>query len=206
MIDLYTWSSPNGSKVQIMLEETGLDFELHPVNLGEGEQNKSDYLAINPNGKIPAIVDRDGPGGDEVTVFESGAILLYLAEKSGKYLPEDPAVRWRVTSWLMFQMAGIGPSLAQAGYFLNRAPEPVPHAVERSINEAERLYGVVDRRLAEVEFLAGDYSIADIASYPWIRNHQRFGLDIADYPNVGRWLETIGARPAVQRGLEVLEA
>jgi len=201
MIDLYTWSSPNGSKVQIMLEETGLDFELHPVNLGEGEQNKSDYLAINPNGKIPAIVDRDGPGGDEVTVFESGAILLYLAEKSGKYLPEDPAVRWRVTSWLMFQMAGIGPSLAQAGYFLNRAPEPVPHAVERSINEAERLYGVVDRRLAEAEFLAGDYSIADIASFPWMRNHQRFGLDIADYPNVGRWLETIGARPAVQRGL-----
>jgi len=201
MIDLYTWSSPNGSKVQIMLEETGLDYELHPVNLGEGEQNKSDYLAINPNGKIPAIVDRDGPGGDEVTVFESGAILLYLAEKSGKYLPEDPAVRWRVTSWLMFQMAGIGPSLAQAGYFLNRAPEPVPHAVERSINEAERLYGVVDRRLAEAEFLAGDYSIADIASFPWMRNHQRFGLDIADYPNVGRWLETIGARPAVQRGL-----
>jgi len=201
MIDLYTWSSPNGSKVQIMLEETGLDFELHPVNLGEGEQNKSDYLAINPNGKIPAIVDRDGPGGDEVTVFESGAILLYLAEKSGKYLPEDPAVRWRVTSWLMFQMAGIGPSLAQAGYFLNRAPDPVPHAVERSINEAERLYGVVDRRLAEAEFLAGDYSIADIASFPWMRNHQRFGLDIADYPNVGRWLETIGARPAVQRGL-----
>jgi len=204
MIDLYTWSSPNGSKVQIMLEETGLDYELHPVNLGEGEQNKSDYLAINPNGKIPAIVDRDGPGGDEVTVFESGAILLYLAEKSGKYLPEDPAGRWRVTSWLMFQMAGIGPSLAQAGYFLNRAPEPVPHAVERSINEAERLYGVVNRRLAEAEFLAGDYSIADIACYPWMRNHQRFGLDIADYPNVGRWLETIGARPAVQRGLEVL--
>jgi len=204
MIDLYTWSSPNGSKVQIMLEETGLDYELHPVNLGEGEQNKSDYLAINPNGKIPAIVDRDGPGGDEVTVFESGAILLYLAEKSGKYLPEDPAGRWRVTSWLMFQMAGIGPSLAQAGYFLNRAPEPVPHAVERSINEAERLYGVVNRRLAEAEFLAGDYSIADIACYPWMRNHQRFGLDIADYPNVGRWLETIGARPAVQGGLEVL--
>jgi GST-like protein len=201
MIDFYTWSSPNGSKVRIMLEETGLDYELHPVNLGEGAQKKPDYLAINPNGKIPAIVDRDGPGGDEVTVFESGAILLYLAEKSGKLLPEDPEGRWRLTSWLMFQMAGIGPSLAQAGYFLNRAPEPVPHAVERSINEAERLYGVVDRRLVEAEFLAGDYSIADIASIPWMRNHQRFGLDIADYPNVGRWLETIGARPAVKRGL-----
>jgi GST-like protein len=205
MIDLYTWSSPNGAKVRIMLEETDLDYELHPVNLGEGEQKKPDYLAINPNGKIPAIIDRDGPGGDEVTVFESGAILLYLAEKSGKFLPEDPAGRWRATSWLMFQMAGIGPSLAQAGYFLNRAPEPVPHAVERSINEAERLYEVVDKHLSEADFLAGHYSIADMASYPWMRNHQRFSIDIADYPNVGRWLETVGARPAVQRGLEALE-
>jgi GST-like protein len=204
MIDLYTWSSPNGSKVQIMLEETGLDYELNPVNLDEGEQKKPGYLAINPNGKIPAIIDRDGPGGDEVTVFESGAILLYLAEKSGKFLPEDPAGRWRVTSWLMFQMAAIGPSLAQAGYFLNRAPEPVPHAVERSINETERLYGVVDQRLSEAEFLAGEYSIADIASYPWMRNHQRFGLDIGDFPNVQRWLQTIAERPAVLRGLEVL--
>jgi len=204
MIDFYTWSSPNGAKVRIMLEETGLEYELQRVNLGEGEQKKSEYLRINPNGKIPAIVDRDGPGGDEVTIFESGAILLYLAEKSGKFLPADPVGRWRVISWLTFQMAGIGPSLAQAGYFLNRAPEPVPHAVERSINEAERLYGVVDRRLAEAEFLAGDYSIADIASYPWIRNHQRFGLDIADHPNVQRWLQTIAERPAVQRGLEAL--
>ncbi len=204
MIDLYTWSSPNGSKVGIMLEETGLDYELHPVNLGEAEQKTPEYLAINPNGKIPAIVDRDGPGGDEVTVFESGAILLYLADKSGRFLPEDPAGRWRTVSWLMFQMAGIGPSLAQAGYFLNRAPEPVPHAVERSINEAERLYGVVDRRLTDSEFLAGDYSIADIASYPWMRNHQRFGLDIAEFPNVARWLQVVGERPAVQRGLEVL--
>jgi len=204
MIDFYTWSSPNGTKVRIMLEETGLDYELHRVNLGEGEQKKPEYLRINPNGKIPAIIDRDGPGGDEVTIFESGAILLYLAEKSGKFLPEDPAGRWRVTSWLMFQMAGIGPSLAQAGYFLNRAPEPVPHAVERSINEAERLYGVVDRRLAESEFLAGDYSIADMASYPWMRNYQRFGQDIADFPNVERWLKTVAERPAVQRGLEAL--
>lgn len=201
MIDLYTWSTPNGLKVQIMLEETGLDYELHPVNLGEGEQKKPEYLAKNPNGKIPAIVDRDGPGGDEVTIFESGAILLYLAEKSGMFLPEEPNEKWQVISWLMFQMAGIGPSLAQAGYFLNRAPEPVPHAVERSVNEAERLYEVIDQRLGEVEFLAGNFSIADIASFPWMRNHQRFGLDIADYTNVGRWLETIGARPAVQRGL-----
>ena len=204
MIDFYTSSSPNGLKVQIMLEETGLEYELHRVNLSEGDQKTPEYLKINPNGKIPAIVDRDELGGDEVAIFESGAILLYLAEKSGEFLPVDANGRWQVISWLMFQMAGIGPSLAQAGYFLNRAPEPVPHAVERFVDEAERLYGVVDRRLSEVEFLAGDYSIADIASYPWMLNHQRFGLDIEDFPNVKRWLETIGARPAVQRGLDVL--
>ncbi len=203
MIDLYTWSTPNGFKVQIMLEETGLDYELHPVNLGEGEQKKPGYLAINPNGKIPAIIDRDGPGGDPLTIFESGAILLYLAEKSRMFLPEEPDLRWQVISWLMFQMGGIGPLLGQTGYFLHRAPEPVPHAVERFVDEAERIYGVVDRRLEEFEFLAGDYSIADIASYPWMRNHERFGIDIADYPNVGRWLDTISARPAVQRGLAI---
>ena len=202
MIDLYTWSSPNGLKIRIMLEETGLDYELYPVNLGEGEQKKPDYLAINPNGKIPAIVDRDGPGGDEVTIFESGAILLYLAEKSGMFLPEEPNEKWQVISWLMFQMAGIGPSLAQTGYFLNRAPEPVPHAVERYVSEAERLFGIVDRHLSQAEYLAGDYSIADIACFPWLRIHQRFSIDIADYPNVARWLETVSARPAVQLGLE----
>jgi len=201
MIDFYTWSSPNGLKVRIMLEETGLDYELYPVNLGEGEQKKPEYLALNPNGKIPAIVDRDGPGGDDVTIFESGAILLYLAEKSGMFLPEEPNEKWQVISWLMFQMAGIGPSLAQAGYYLNRAPEPVPHAVERSVNEAERLYEVIDQRLGEVEFLAGKYSIADIASFPWMRNHQRFGLDVTDYPNVLRWLEVLSSRPAVERTL-----
>jgi GST-like protein len=204
MIDFYTWSSPNGAKVRIMLEETGLDYEIHPINLDEGEHEKPEFLAINPNGRIPAIIDRDGPAGAEVTVFESGAILLYLAEKSGGFLPGDPAGRWRATSWLMFQMAGLGPSLAQAGYYLNRAPEPVPHAVERSINEAERIYGVVDRQLAESEFLAGDYSIADIACYPWMRNHSRFGLDVDDYPNVGRWLDKIAERPAVQCALEAL--
>ena len=201
MIDFYTSSSPNGLKVQIMLEETGLEYELHRVNLSEGDQKTPEYLKINPNGKIPAIVDRDELGGDEVAIFESGAILLYLAEKSGEFLPVDANGRWQVISWLMFQMAGIGPSLAQAGYFLNRAPEPVPHAVEKSVSEAERLYTVVDRRLAEAEFLAGDYSIADMASYPWMRIHQRFGLDFAEYPNVSRWLEAIAARPAVQRGL-----
>jgi GST-like protein len=204
MIDFYTSSSPNGLKVQIMLEETGLEYELHRVNLSEGDQKTPEYLKINPNGKIPAIVDRDGLGGDEVTVFESGAILLYLAEKTGEFLPVEANGRWQVISWLMFQMAGIGPSLAQAGYFLNRAPEPVPHAVERFVSEAERLFGVVDRRLSEAEFIAGDYSIADIASFPWLRIHQRFGLDVTDYPSVERWLEVISARPAVQRGLSLV--
>ena len=204
MIDFYTWSTPNGLKVRIMLEETDLEYELHTVNLGEGEQKKPEYLAINPNGKIPAIIDRDGPGCDPLTIFESGAILIYLAEKSGMFLPEEPGERWQVISWLMFQMGGIGPLLGQAGYFLNLAPEPVPHAVERFVTEAERLYGLVDRRLGEVEFLAGKYSVADIASFPWMRNHQRFGLDIAEFPNVARWLQVIGERPAVQRGLEVL--
>jgi GST-like protein len=204
MIDLYTSSSPNGLKVQIMLEETGFEYELHRVNLSESDHKTPESLKINPNGKIPAIVDRDGPGGDEVTVFESGAILLYLAEKTGEFLPVEANGRWQVISWLMFQMAGIGPSLAQAGYFLNRAPEPVPHAVERFVSEAERLFGVVDRRLSEAEFIAGDYSIADIASFPWLRIHQRFGLDVTDYPNVERWLEVISARPAVQRGLSLV--
>lgn len=204
MIDLFTSPSPNGAKVHIMLEETGLDYELHRVNLDEGEHKRSEFLAINPNGKIPAIVDRDGPGGEAVKIFESGAILLYLAEKSEKFLPRDPEAKWQAISWLMFQMAGLGPSLAQAGYFLNRAPEPVPHAVERFVTEGERLYGVADRQLAESEYLTGDYSIADIACFPWLRNHQRFSVDIADYPSVARWLDVISARPAVQRGLALL--
>jgi len=206
MIDLYTWSTPNGYKALIMLEETGLEYRLHPVDLGQGEQHRPEYLAINPNGKIPAIIDRDGPGGEPLTIFESGAILLYLAEKSGRFLPVDPHERWPVISWLMFQMGGVGPLLGQAGYFLNRAPESVPFAVARYVAEAERLYGVVDRRLAECEFLAGDYSIADIACFPWMRTHERFGLDVNDYPNVAHWLGTIESRPAVQRGLEPLRS
>ena len=202
MIDFYTWSTPNGHKVAIMLEETGLEYRLHPVDLGKGEQHRSEFLAINPNGKIPAIVDREGPGGEPLPLFESGAILLYLAEKSGRFLPTDPLERWPVISWLMFQMGGVGPMLGQAGYFLNRASEPVPFAVERYVAEAERLYGVVDRRLSDREFLAGEYSIADIACFPWMRAPQRFGLDVDDYPNVARWLQTVNARPAVQRALE----
>ncbi len=202
MIDVYTWSTPNGYKVQIMLEETGLEYRLHLVDLDKGEQRHPDFLSINPNGKIPAIVDSDGPGSEPMPIFESGAILFYLAEKSGRFLPSDPRERWSVISWLMFQMGGIGPMLGQAGYFLNRAPEPAPFAVERFVAEAERLYGVVDRRLAGREYLAGRYSIADIACFPWMRAHQRFGLDIADYPNAARWLQAINERPAVKRGLE----
>jgi GST-like protein len=202
MIDLYTWSTPNGHKVQIMLEETGLEYRLHAVNLQEGEQFEPDFLAISPSGKIPAIIDHDGPGGETLPIFESGAILLYLAEKSGSFLPSDPQPRWQAISWLMFQMGGVGPMLGQAGYFLNKAPEPVPAAIERFTLEAERLFGVVDRRLAEAEFLAGEYSIADIACFPWMSVYERVEVDISDFPNVARWLEMITARPAVQRGMK----
>jgi GST-like protein len=206
MIDFYTWSTPNGHKVAIMLEETGLEYQVRPVNLGEGEQKRPAYLAVNPNGKIPAIVDRDGPDGGPLNLFESGAILLYLAEKTGRLMPADAAGRWQTISWLMFQMGGVGPMLGQAGYFIHRAPEPMPLAVERFVDETERLYGVVDRRLGEAVYLAGDYSIADIACFPWMRNHGRFGIDLEDFPNVARWLETIGGRPAVQRALDLLTA
>jgi len=201
MIDLYSWSTPNGQKAQIMIEETGLEYSLHPVNLGEGEQHAPEYLAVNPNAKIPAIIDHDGPGGEALPIFESGAILLYLAEKSGLFLPTEPQPRWRAISWLMFQMGGVGPMLGQAGYFRNLAPEPVPAAIERFTREAGRLFGVIDLRLADAEFLAGEYSIADIACFPWMRVHQRLGIDVEDYPNVAGWLQTINARPAVRRGL-----
>ena len=204
MIDLYTSSTPNGHEIQIMLEESGLEYSLHPVNLGEREQFSAEFLAINPNSKIPAIVDQEGPGGEKIVVFESGAILLYLAEKSGQFVPRDPRGRWQVVQWLMLQMSGIGPFFGQLGYFRNRAPEPVPAAIEKYGREVERLYGVVDGRLGEVEFLAVEYSIADMACFPWMRIYPRFGVDIEAFPNVVRWLGVIGARPAVQRGLNLL--
>ena len=204
MIDLYTWSTPNGHKAQIMLEETGLEYRLHSVNLQDGEQFEPDYLAISPGGKIPAIIDSEGPAEVPISLFESGAILLYLAEKSGRLLTTDPRGRWQALEWLMFQMGGVGPILGQAGYFRNRAPEAIPAVIERFTREAGRLYGVVDRRLADREFLAGDYSIADIACFPWLRVYERLGIDIGDFPAVNRWLGAITARPAVQRGLAVL--
>ncbi len=203
MIDLYTWPTPNGKKISIMLEETGLPYRAIKIDITSNEQFAPEYLAVNPNGKIPAIVDHDGPGGGDFTVFESGSILIYLAEKAGKLLPTEPVARITTIEWLMFQMSGLGPMLGQAHHFRRFAPEPVPYAVERYEKEAARLYGVLDRRLGEVEYLAGDYSIADIASFPWIYRYEWQGIALEDYPNVGRWFAAIKARPAVQRGIKV---
>ncbi len=203
MIDFYTWSSPNSLKVLIMLEETGLDYQLRPVDLGRGEQRTAEFLAISPNGKVPAIVDHEGPDSHTISVFESGAILLYLAEKTGRFLPGRPMLRWHAVQWLMLQMAGIGPTFGQAGYFLHRASEPQPAAVEHFVGEAERLMGVIEGRLSEAGFFAGEYSIADMAYFPWLRNHRRFQIELEDFPAVARWLDAVAARPAVQRALDL---
>jgi len=204
MIDLYAWPTPNAYKVSIMLEETGTPYRVFPVDITKGDQFKADFLKMNPNNKMPVIVDSDGPDGQPITIFESGAILLYLAEKTGRFIPRDVRGRYAVTQWLMFQMASIGPMLGQVHHFRVYAPEPIPYAIERYTNEARRLYNVLDRRLGEVDYLAGDYSIADMAVFPWIRPYKRQGLDINDFPNLKRWFEAIDARPAVQRGLGLL--
>ena len=201
MIDLYTWSTPNGRKVSIMLEETGLDYRVKPVNIGQGEQFAPEFLKISPNNRIPAIVDHAGPKGQAFALFESGAILLYLAYKSGKLLPGDPAQQFKVMQWLMFQMGGIGPMLGQAHHFLRAAPQPVPYAIERYTQETRRLYKVLDHQLEDQEFIAGDYSIADIATYPWIARHEWHQVALADFPSVQRWFVGMGARPAVQKGM-----
>ncbi|TXF13469.1 glutathione S-transferase family protein [Pelomicrobium methylotrophicum] len=203
MIDLYTWSTPNGRKVSIMLEETGLPYAVHPVDIGKGDQFKPEFVAINPNGKIPAIVDTDGPGGGPFALFESGAILIYLAEKTGRFLPPAPRSRYQVLQWLMFQMSGVGPFFGQAHHFLRYAPQPVPYAMERYHKETLRLYGVMNSALAEREYLAGSYSIADIATYPWVARHDWHQVDLDEFPHVRRWFEAISARPAVQRGMKV---
>ncbi len=209
MIHAYTWPTPNGHKLHIMLEECALPYEVHAVDIGEGEQFDPEFLKFSPNNKMPAIVDDEGPGGEPISVFESGAILYYLATKTGKFMPSltsDPRGHVAVMEWLMFQMGGIGPMMGQNNHFRAYAPEKIPYAIERYGNEVRRLFGVVDRRLAENEWIAGEaYTIADMASFPWMRNHERQEVPIADYPNVGRWLDTIAARPAVQRGLEVLK-
>jgi len=205
MIDLYTWPTPNGHKIHIMLEETGLPYKVHPIDIGAGDQFKPEFLKISPNNKMPAMIDSDGPGGKPISLFESGAMLLYLASKTGKFLPEDIRDRWSTLQWLMFQMGGVGPMLGQAHHFLGYAPEKLPYAMKRYSNEANRLYGVMDRRLAESKFIAcGEYTIADMAIMPWLRFPERQGVDIADYPHVQKWRDGIAARPAVQRGLAVL--
>jgi GSH-dependent disulfide-bond oxidoreductase len=207
MIDFYTWSTPNGIKVAIMLEEIGAAYEIIPVDIGAGDQFKPEFLKISPNNRIPAIVDHDGPGGNPYSLFESGAILLYLAEKSGELLAADSAARFTVIQWLMFQMGNVGPMLGQNHHFRHYAPEQFPYAVERYTNEARRLYCVMDKRLGESAYLAGaDYSIADIATFPWIRPHKRQGQELDAFANLKRWFEAIDARPAVQRGIEVLKA
>jgi GST-like protein len=202
MIDLYTWSTPNGRKVSVMLEETGLPYEVHPVNLDQKEQFRPEYLAVNPNNKIPAIIDRDGPGGKAFTLFESGAILIYLAEKSGRLLPTEPHSRYGVVQWLMFQMGGVGPIFGQAHYFLGAA-EKAPQAVERFKKETLRLYNVMEKHLAAHEFFVDDYSIADIATYPWVARYERHQVNLNDFPSVKRWFDAISARPAVLRGMVI---
>ncbi len=205
MIDLYTWPTPNGHKIHIMLEETGLLYKVIAVNIGAGEQFEADFLKISPNNKMPALVDPDGPDGQPISLFESGAMLIYLAEKTGQFLPSDARGRYEVLCWLMFQMGGVGPMLGQAHNFRAYAPEPIPYAVDRYTNEAGRLYGVIDKRLADRDYLAGDYSIADMATMPWLRSYERQGVDIDEFSNLKRWFDAINARPAVQRGLEVLK-
>ena len=202
MIQLYTWGTPNGKKVSIMLEEIGLPYEVHPINLAQGDQMKPEYLAINPNNKIPSIIDEDGPGGKPLTLFESGAILMYLAEKSGKFWPADMRQRYLVIQWLMFQMGGVGPMFGQANYFY-RLEEKVSYAIERFYKEAVRLYNVLNKELGQREYLAGEYSIADIATYPWVWRHDIHQVKLEDFPNVKRWYDAISARPAVQRGMEI---
>ncbi|MBE0612706.1 MAG: glutathione S-transferase N-terminal domain-containing protein [Burkholderiales bacterium] len=205
MIDLYTWPTPNGHKIHIMLEETGLPYRVHPIDIGAGDQFKPEFLKISPNNKMPAMIDPEGPGGKPISLFESGAMLLYLASKTGKFLPEDISDRWSTLQWLMFQMGGVGPMLGQAHHFLGYAPEKLPYAMKRYSNEANRLYGVMDRRLAASKFIACDeYTIADMAIMPWLRFPERQGVDIADYPHVQKWRDGIAARPAVQRGVAVL--
>ncbi len=206
MIDLYSWPTPNGHKIHIMLEEVGLPYKVHGIDIGAGAQFEPAFLKISPNNRIPAIVDSDGPGGKPISVFESGAILIYLAEKTGKFMPKDARARYAVLEWLMFQMGGIGPMFGQANHFRAYAPEKIPYAIDRYTNEAKRLYGVLDRRLADHDYVAGDYSIADMAIFPWMRYGDRRGVNVDEFPNVKRWFEAINARPAVQRGVEVLNA
>ena len=205
MIEVYSWPTPNGHKVHIMLEECGLPYRVIPVDIGSGAQFDPAFLAISPNNKIPAIVDPQGPDGAPIALFESGAILLYLAGKTGQFLPVDTRGKYEVLQWLMFQMGGVGPMLGQAHHFRIYAPEKIDYAIERYSNEARRLYGVINKRLAASTYLGGkDYSIADIAVFPWLRSWKNQGVTLSDYPHLKGWFDEIAARPAVQRGVAVL--
>jgi GST-like protein len=205
VIDVYTWTTGNGRKVPIFLEETGLPYRLHMVDIRNGGQFKPEFVAICPNSKIPAIVDQDGPGGKPISLFESGAILIYLGDKAGQLIGNDAAGRYRVIEWVMFQMANVGPLFGQANHFLNKTPEKIPYAINRYVTEAKRLTAVLDKRLGGSEYLAGDYSIADITNYVWLRNPKNEGLSLDDYPNVKRWFNAIDTRPAVQRAHKAVE-
>lgn len=200
MIEVYHWPTPNGHKITIFLEEAGLAYNIHPVDIGKGDQFKPDFLAISPNNRMPAIVDTaPADGGKPVSVFESGAILLYLAEKTGLFLPKDLRGRVEVLQWLFWQMGGLGPMSGQAGHFAIYAPEKIPYGIERYTKEVNRLYGVMNKRLADRDYLAGDYSIADMASYPWVVPYERYNQDLNEFPHLKRWFEAIKARPAVAK-------
>ncbi len=200
MIDLYTWTTPNGRKVSIMLEEVGLPYEVHPINISQGEQFDPKFLEISPNNKIPGIVDRD----NGYSMFESGAILIYLAEKTDRFLPKDPVQKYKTLEWLMWQMGGVGPMFGQAHHFLRAAPTKIEYGIKRYVDEAKRLYGVLDKQLASNAFAAGsDYTIADMAIFPWAARHEWHTVNLADFPNVKRWYDIINARPAVTKGMAV---
>ena len=203
MIELHTWTTPNGRKVSVMLEECGLPYSVHKVNIGQGEQFKPEFLSISPNNRIPGILDPDGPDGKPLKLFESGAILVYLSGKTGKFLPSSTRGKYIALQWLMFQMGGVGPMFGQAHHFLRAAPEQVPYGIKRYTDETRRLYGVLDKRLSQAAYLADEYSIADIATFPWIARHEWHKVDLAEFPNVKRWYDTINRRPAVVRGMAV---
>ena len=205
MIDLYTWPTPNGHKIHIMLEECTLPYRVHPVNIGTGDQFQPDFLKISPNNKIPALMDSEGPDGKPISIFESGAMLVYLAAKTGKFMPKSDRAKYEVLQWLMFQMGGVGPMLGQAHHFRIYAPEKIEYGIQRYTNEAKRLYGVMDKRLQTSPWIGGkSYSIADMAIFPWLRSWQNQGIDWADYPHLKAWFDKIAARPAVQKAVQVL--
>ncbi|MFZ6690661.1 glutathione binding-like protein [Undibacterium sp. SXout20W] len=205
MIDVYSWPTPNGHKVHIMLEECGLDYRAIPIDIGAGDQFSEDFLSISPNNKIPAIVDSDGPDGKPISLFESGAILVYLAGKTGSFLGNSDRDKYNTLQWLMFQMGGVGPMFGQTHHFRIYAPNKIEYAIDRYTNETKRLYGVIDKQLSKTPYLAGDeYTIADIATFPWTRSFANQGIDLADFPHVKRWFDEVSARPAVERGVKVL--